>query len=53
MEHSYGSWSLKGEKAQGREILAMKIISLESNFVSNYFSPSMHMFHRSKRLIFT
>ena len=30
MEPFYGSWSLKSEKTQGREVLAMKIISLES-----------------------
>ena len=29
-EHFYGSWSLKGEKIQRREVSAVKIISLES-----------------------
>ena len=30
IKHSYGSWSLKSEKVQGRKVLAMRIISLES-----------------------
>ena len=29
IEHFYGSWSVKSEKVQGCEVLAMKIISLE------------------------
>ena len=30
IKHFYGDWSLKSEKVQGREVLAMKIISLVS-----------------------
>ena len=30
IKHFYGNWSLKSEKVQGREVLAMKIISLVS-----------------------
>ena len=30
VEHFYGSWSLKSKKKQGCEVLAVKIISLES-----------------------
>ena len=30
IKHFYGSWSLKSEKVQRREVLAMKIIALES-----------------------
>ena len=30
IEHFYGSWKLQIEKVQGRELLAMKIMSLES-----------------------
>ena len=30
MERFHGSWSLKSEKIQGRDVLTMNIISLES-----------------------
>ena len=43
-EHFYGSWSLKNEKVQGGEALAMKIISLDflySVFKSPIFSEML------------
>ena len=47
IEHFYDSWSLKSEKLQGHEILAMNIILLESIYsvptCLRFFNPSIHI----------
>ena len=47
IEHFYGSWNLKSGRVQGREILAMKIISLESLHSVLWKNVS----NRSKRIL--